>query len=92
LTVNYGVRLDVINPQMINRAGDGGFLDLTTGEIRVAGVGGTSLSGNVENSLNFARRLSVAYKVTDEWPLLSPRRRLRAGAARRTAPADARRL
>ena len=66
LTVNYGLRLDIINPQSINKTGNGGFLDLNTGEIRVAGVGDTSLSGNVENSLNFAPRLSVAYKATDK--------------------------
>jgi len=66
LTVNYGLRLDVINPQTVNRAGAGGFLDLDTGEIKVAGVGATSLSGAVENSLNFAPRLSVAYKATDK--------------------------
>jgi hypothetical protein len=66
LTVNYGLRLDVVNPQTVNRAGAGGFLDLDTGEIRVAGVGGASLSGNVENSLNFAPRLSLAYKATDK--------------------------
>lgn len=66
LTVNYGLRLDVINPQSVNKAGAGGFLDLNTGEIKVAGVGDTSLGGNVENSLNFAPRLSVAYKATDK--------------------------
>ncbi|HKE05290.1 MAG TPA: TonB-dependent receptor, partial [Blastocatellia bacterium] len=66
LTVNYGLRMDVINPQSINKAGNGGFLDLNTGEIKVAGVGDTSLGGNVENSLNFAPRLSVAYKATDK--------------------------
>jgi hypothetical protein len=66
LTVNYGLRLDVINPQSVNKAGAGGFLDLNTGEIKVAGVGDTSLSGNVENSLNFAPRLSVAYRATDK--------------------------
>ncbi len=66
LTVNYGLRLDVINPQTINQAGNGGFLDLNTGEIRVAGIGDTNLNGNVENSLNFAPRLSVAYRVTDK--------------------------
>src|SRR5215510_1540750 len=66
LTVNYGLRLDVINPQSINKAGNGAFLDLNTGEIKVAGVGDTSLGGNVENSLNFAPRLSVAYKATDK--------------------------
>jgi outer membrane receptor protein involved in Fe transport len=66
LTVNYGLRLEVVNPQSINDAGAGGFLDLNTGEIKVAGIGDTSLSGAVENSLNFAPRLSVAYKATDK--------------------------
>ncbi|HEV2665952.1 MAG TPA: TonB-dependent receptor, partial [Blastocatellia bacterium] len=66
LTVNYGLRLDVVNPQTVNRAGAGGFLDLDTGEIKTAGIGPTSLSGNVENSLNFAPRLSLAYKATDK--------------------------
>src|SRR5262249_10528599 len=33
LTVNYGLRLDVINPQSVNKPGNGGFLDLNTGEI-----------------------------------------------------------
>src|SRR5215510_13599926 len=65
LTVNYGLRLDVVNPQTVNRAGAGGFLDLDTGEIKVAGVG-ASLSGDVKNSLNFAPRLSLAYKATDK--------------------------
>ena len=39
LTLNYGLRLDVINPQTLNEAGNGGFLDLATGLINVAGVG-----------------------------------------------------
>jgi hypothetical protein len=65
LTVNYGLRLDVINPQSINKAGNAGYLDLDTGQINTVGVGGTSLNGNVENSLNFAPRLSVSYRVND---------------------------
>ena len=56
-TLNYGLRLDVINPQTINEAGNAGFLDLTTGEIRVAGVGGTGLNGDIENKLNWAPRV-----------------------------------
>ena len=39
-TLSYGLRLDVINPQTINEPGNAGFLDLTTGEIKVVGVGG----------------------------------------------------
>jgi len=66
LTVNYGVRLDVINPQTINKNGNGGYVSLDTGMVRTVGVGGTDLNGNVKNSYNFAPRLSVAYKATDK--------------------------
>ena len=31
LTLNYGLRLDIINPQTVNEAGNGGWLDLDTG-------------------------------------------------------------
>ncbi|MBA3713205.1 MAG: TonB-dependent receptor [Pyrinomonadaceae bacterium] len=66
LTLAYGLRLDVINPQEINAPGNAGFLDLDTGEIRVVGVGDTNLKGNVENSLNFAPRLGAAYQPTEK--------------------------
>src|SRR4029079_5953739 len=62
LTVAYGLRLDVINPQTVNEPGNGGFLDQFTGEIKVAGVGGIDLNGGVENSLNWAPRLGIAYQ------------------------------
>ncbi|MDQ3252613.1 MAG: TonB-dependent receptor, partial [Acidobacteriota bacterium] len=66
LTLAYGLRLDVINPQEINAPGNAGFLDLDTGEIRVVGLGDTNLKGNVENSLNFAPRLGAAYQPTEK--------------------------
>jgi carboxypeptidase family protein/TonB-dependent receptor-like protein len=66
LTINYGLRLDIINPQTINKPGNGGFLDLDTGEILTAGVGDTDLAGNVENKLNWAPRLAAAYQLTDK--------------------------
>ncbi len=66
LTLNYGVRLDIINPQTVNEAGNGGFLDLTTGEILVAGVGGIGLNGDVENTLNWAPRLGATYQLTQK--------------------------
>ncbi|MFB3905522.1 MAG: TonB-dependent receptor domain-containing protein [Acidobacteriota bacterium] len=65
LTLSYGLRLDIINPQTINEPGNGGFLNLSTGEIMVAGVGDIDLAGNVENSLNWAPRLGIAYQATD---------------------------
>jgi outer membrane receptor protein involved in Fe transport len=66
LTLNYGLRLDVINPQTVNGAGLGGFLDLETGEIAVAGVGGIGLDGDVKNSLNWAPRLGVTYRPDEK--------------------------
>jgi len=66
LTINYGLRMDVINPQKVNAAGNGGFLDLDTGEILVAGVGDIPLNGGVKNSYNFAPRLAVAYQFTEK--------------------------
>jgi len=66
VTLNYGVRLDVVNPQTLNEAGNGGFLDLTTGQILVAGVGGIGLNGNVKNSFNWAPRLGATYQLTQK--------------------------
>jgi hypothetical protein len=66
LTINYGLRLDIINPQTVNEPGNGGFLDLDTGEIAVAGVGGIGLNGDVENSINFAPRLGIAYQLSNK--------------------------
>jgi hypothetical protein len=66
LTVNYGLRLDVINPQTVSGAAKGGFLDLDTGQILVAGVGGIPLNGGVKNTYNLAPRLAAAYQFTDK--------------------------
>ncbi|MPZ19252.1 MAG: hypothetical protein GEV06_15265 [Luteitalea sp.] len=66
LTLNYGLRLDVINPQTINGAGNAGFLDLDTGEMKVVGVGDIGLNGDVENSFNWAPRLSAAYQLDEK--------------------------
>ena len=60
------MRLDVINPQTINEAGNAGYLDLTTGEIRVAGVGGNSLNGDIENKLNWAPRVGATYQFNEK--------------------------
>ena len=65
-TLNYGLRLDVINPQTINDAGNAGFLDLNTGEIAVVGVGDVPMNGGVENKLNWAPRLGATYQITEK--------------------------
>jgi hypothetical protein len=66
VTLNYGLRLDIINPQTVNEAGNGGFLDLATGEIRVAGVGGIGLNGDVKNRLNWAPRVGATYQIDNQ--------------------------
>ena len=75
LTLNYGLRADIIHPQTVNEAGNGGWLDLDTGEIRVAGVGDMDLAGNVKNKINWAPRLGVTYQ-------LNPKTVIRAGYGR----------
>ena len=64
LTVAYGLRLDIINPQAASGPGKAGFPNLETGEILVAGVGDVPLNGGVKNTLNWAPRLGVTYQVT----------------------------
>jgi len=66
LTIAYGLRLDVINPQKVNAAGNGGFVDTKTGQVIVAGVGGNDLNGGVKNNLNWAPRLGISYQLNDK--------------------------
>lgn len=65
VTLAYGLRLDVINPQTVNGAGQGGWLDLSTGNILVGGVGGVDLAGNVRNTWNWAPRAAMTFVVND---------------------------
>ena len=63
LTVNYGTRYEIYFPESVNAKGNGGFADLNTGTIRVAGFGGIGLNGNIQNSFtNFAPRLGLSYQ------------------------------
>lgn len=66
LTLAYGGRLDVINPQSVNAAGNAGFVDPNTGEVIVAGVGGNNLNGGVKNKLNWAARLGITYQLSEK--------------------------
>ena len=63
LTLNYGLRADIISPQTVNAAGNGGWLDLGTGLISVGGVGNIDLAGNIKNKINWAPRLGAAYQL-----------------------------
>jgi len=64
LTINYGVRWDIIFPETVNSPGNGGFTDLTAGTIRVAGIGGIGTNGNARvDLLDLGGRFGFAYQV-----------------------------
>ena len=64
LTVNYGVRWDIIFPETVNGPGNGGFTVLANGTIRVAGVGGIGTNGNAKLDLtDLGGRFGFAYQV-----------------------------
>ncbi len=74
-TLNYGIRADILSPQTVNEAGNGGWVDIHAGEIRVGGVGDIDLAGNVKNKINWAPRLGITYQV-------NPKTVVRAGYGR----------
>jgi len=64
LTVNYGLRWELYFPETVNGKGQGGFPDLNTGEIRVAGYGPFDTAMNVSKSWKtLAPRVGVAYQL-----------------------------
>jgi outer membrane receptor protein involved in Fe transport len=67
LTINYGLRYENYRPQTVTGAGKGGFVDINTGEVLIAGSSGVGLNLNQKaaNSL-FAPRIGIAYKLTDK--------------------------
>jgi outer membrane receptor protein involved in Fe transport len=67
LTLNYGLRWELIFPEYVKRPGDGSLLNLETGELFVGGVGEVNKHFNVKPSYKaFAPRLGIAYEVTDK--------------------------
>lgn len=76
LTLNYGLRWEIYFPQAVNGTDNGGFQDLTTGEVLIAGENGVNNQGNVSTALtHFAPRLGIAYQI-------NPKTVLRAGYGR----------
>jgi len=64
-TVDYGVRWDMYFPESVNGKGQGGLLDLNTGNIRIAGYGPYATNLNVgKNWKEFAPRIGVAWQVS----------------------------
>ena len=64
LTFNYGLRWEIYDPEYVNAKGNGGFANLQTGFIDVAGFGPFGLSGNISNTYKaFGPRLGIAYQA-----------------------------
>ena len=67
LTINYGLRWEIYRPQYVNGDSNGGFVDIATGEVLVAGVNGVNRSLNVTSPLTtFAPRLGIAYQLNQK--------------------------
>jgi hypothetical protein len=76
LTFNYGLRWENYFPETVNGVAQGGFADLKTGNIRVAGVGGFNTAMGVSKNWHlFAPRVGFAY----QW---NPKTVIRAGYGR----------
>jgi hypothetical protein len=64
LTINYGVRYDIVFPETVNASGEGGFTDLPAGIIRVAGVGPWGTNGGASVDLtNLGGHLGFAWQA-----------------------------
>ncbi len=64
LTVNLGLRWEIYRPESAAGTAGGGWVDLGTGEMRVAGQNGVDLRGSTSTSFtHFAPRLGVAYQM-----------------------------
>lgn len=67
LTLNYGLRWELYYPQTVTGARKGGWININTGEVMVAGVNHVGLNGGIQNSFtNFAPRLGIAYQVNSK--------------------------
>jgi outer membrane receptor protein involved in Fe transport len=74
ITLNYGLRLDVINPQTVSDDGKGGFLlasvsdgafTVPSPDILVGGAGGIALNGGIKNTMNWAPRVGATYQLNE---------------------------
>ncbi len=64
LTVNYGLRYEYYAPETINSSAGGSLLNLDTGYLQVAGVGGVASNMNIAPpKYAFNPRIGLAYEV-----------------------------
>jgi hypothetical protein len=77
LTLNLGLRWELYFPEAVNASGNGALMDLKTGYIHVAGVGGvpSDMGWSISMGKLFAPRIGIAYQ-------LDPKTVIRAGYGR----------
>ena len=64
LSVNYGLRWELYTPEAVTAKGEGGLLNLDTGNIDIAGYGNINNQLNVKNNpTEFAPRIGVNYQI-----------------------------
>ncbi len=67
LTLNLGLRYELYFPESVNAVGNGALMDLTTGYLHVAGIGGVpSDMGWQAAPHTYNPRIGVAYQATDK--------------------------
>jgi outer membrane receptor protein involved in Fe transport len=67
LTLNLGLRYELYFPEVVNGVGNGALLDLTTGYLHVAGVGGVATNmGWAPGKNTWNPRVGLAYQATDK--------------------------
>jgi hypothetical protein len=63
LAVNYGLRWELYTPEAVTQAGEGGLLNLDTGNVDIAGYGGFNNELGVRiNRTEYAPRLGVTFQ------------------------------
>lgn len=77
LTLNYGLRWELYFPEAVNGAGNGALMDLNTGYIHVASIGGqpSDMGWTIQKSHMFEPRAGISYQ-------LDPKTVIRAGYGR----------
>lgn len=65
LNLTYGLRWELTFPETVNKAGNGGFTNLNTGFVQVAGVGKIGTNGGQKmDYTNLSPRVGFTYQVT----------------------------
>lgn len=65
LTLDYGLRYELFIPESASGSNKGGWIDIATGETRIAGVQGVDLKGNTNTDFkHFSPRIGIAYQAT----------------------------